>query len=170
MSNDISSIIKMATDCSAPCLPLNRFIPRAQSNRGFTLIELLIVVAIVGMLATVAISGFSSFKEKAYIARASEEIRSLEKEITAYATDKGAIPANLTEIGRQDLLDPWGRNYVYSTAVHRSYFAQKNSDFDLYSKGFDGASVDSIVDAVSLDDIIRFDDGSFCNIANKYAL
>lgn len=167
MSNDIN---QNAIKRGESGLRLNCFIRTVQSNRGFTLIELLIVVAIVGMLASIAISGFSAFKEKANIVKCSEEIRSLEKEIIAYATEQRTFPVNLTEIGRQDLLDPWGGHYVYSLTLHRRNVTLTNTDFDLYSKGFDGGSADSIFDAVSLDDIIRADDGAFCNIAGKYAL
>ena len=155
-----------------PSLPLNCFVRAVQSNCGFTLIELLIVVAIVGILATMAINGFSTFKEKANVARCSEEIRGLEKEIIAHATDKGTFPASLTEIGRQDLLDPWGRRYEYSLTLHRRNGPLLNSDFDLYSKGFNGGTAVSggIHEVESSDDIIRADDGAFCGMAGRYGL
>jgi len=151
-------------------LRLNRFVRTVQSSRGFTLLELVIVVAIMAVLAAMAITGFSTFKEKAKVARCTEEIRSLEKEIVAYATDKGSFPANLTEIGRQDLLDPWGGNYVYRLTILRHYGVSMNTDFDLYSKGSDGNSADSMADLLSLDDIIRFSDGSFCGVAGMFTL
>jgi len=148
-------------------LPLNRFV--RTNNRGFTLLELLVVVAIIALLAALAITQFAIFKEKARVARCSSELRSLEKEIIAHATDKNSFPADLTEIKRDNLLDPWGRPYVYSLTLHRiNLVPLLNSDFDLYSKGIDGITANSIVNAE--DDIVRADDGAFCDIAARYGL
>jgi prepilin-type N-terminal cleavage/methylation domain-containing protein len=160
---------------------LNRFVRKAKYNRGFTLIELLVVVAIVGILASLAMAGYTEFTGKAKIARATEEIRGIEKQIFAYATDQNhpTIPATLDEIGRQYLKDPWGNNYVYAVAPPSGspqprYFSTDtetpplNSDFYLYSKGPNGTSADSIIDNDSLDDIIRASDGAFCALSSKY--
>jgi len=153
-------------------LPLNRFACTIQNSRGFTLIELLIVSAIIAILASLAISQFAIFKEKARVARCSSELRNLEKEIVAYATDKASFPPDLDTIDRNNLLDPWGRPYVYSLTLRRVYMVLPflNTDFDLYSKGFNGRTADSIDHADSLDDIVRVDDGSFCDIAERYGL
>jgi len=48
-----------------------------QSEGGFTLIEMMIVVAILGILASIAIGSFSSFRYKAYNATAIENARIL---------------------------------------------------------------------------------------------
>ncbi len=151
-----------------------------QNNRGFTLIELLMVMAIIGALATMAISGFNAAKDKARISRATSEIRYLEKEIVAWSTEKGDLPTTLLQIGRkdfnkdtniwEDMHDPWGRPYVYSRAIHRTYFGKLNTDYDLYSKGIDNLTADSIIDDESLDDVIRFDNGGFAGLANKYGI
>jgi len=154
-------------------LPLNRFVRPIQNSRGFTLLELVLVFAIISVLAAFAITQFADFKEKARIARCSSELRGLEKEIIAYATDKATFPTGLDEIGRDNLRDPWGRPYVYSLTLRRKLVAAPpflNSDFDLYSKGVGGLTADSILDPDSLDDIIRADDGSFCDIAGRYGL
>jgi len=153
-------------------LPINRFARPMQYNRGFTLIELLIVVAIIAILASLATAQYGNFRERARVTRCSSELRSLEKEIIAYATDKNSFPADLTEINRNNLLDPWGNRYVYSLTLHRINIAPPllNSDFDLYSKGVNGITADSVVDATSLDDIIRADNGSFCDLAERYGL
>lgn len=160
----------MVINREAPRLTLNHFARAVQCEDGFTLIELLIVVAIVGMLASAAMSTFSTFKEKANVVKCAGEIRSLEKEIIAYATENRTYPTSLTDIGRQDLLDPWGRRYEYSLTLHRRQGSLKNTDFDLYSKGSNGITADSIVVTESLDDIIRLDDGSFCDMAGRYSL
>lgn len=142
----------------------------AVRNRGgFTLVELLVVMAIVGTLVIMAMTGFGKFKELARISRAQVEIRGMEREISAWATEKGGLPPTLGDINRQDLLDPWKRNYVYSTTPTRTFSGDEiNGDFDLYSTGSDGLTADSIVDDTSKDDIIRGRDGSFVGIAIEY--
>lgn len=160
--------------------PQNLTHTRAQNNRGFTLVELLVVVVIIGILASLAFASFARFKEMARIARCCDEIRTLEKEITAYASEKGVYPPSLTELNRQNLKDPWGNLYKYAEAAqpvardnvgpdNRTYVALTiNSDFDLYSTGPDGAFAPSITDDLSMDDIIRAKDGSFVGGANQY--
>ena len=161
-------------------LPLNPTLNRAKNNSGFTLVELLIVIAIVAILASLAFGSFSKFKEMARIARCCEEIRSLEREITAYATEKGELPPNLAAINRQDLKDPWGNPYQYFPAAQPVALWNAgpnnrvngggtiNTDFDLYSLGA-SSTFDQLISAdVSLDDIIRADDGSFVGMAKDH--
>lgn len=160
-------------------LELNRFVRTVQCNRGFTLIELLVVAVILGVLSAMALSAFSTFREKAKVARCSEELRTLEREIIAYSTDK--VFTGLADIGRQDLKDPWGNNYVYVAAPAAGlpqprYFATDveipplNTDFYLYSKGADGRTADRISGPDTDDDVIRANDGAFCTVAIKYGL
>lgn len=139
-------------------------------------------MAIVAILASLAISSFATFKELARVARCCEEIRSLEREIAAYATEKGELPLNLTAINRQDLKDPWGNTYHYYPAVLPAGPANFgpnnrlgtsgpiNTDFDLYSLGASGAFDPSINVNDSQDDIIRANDGSFVGQPKDLAL
>jgi general secretion pathway protein G len=43
-----------------------------------------------------------------------------------------------------------------------------NTDYDLYSRGKNGLSQSSIASAVSLDDVVRANDGAFLGLAAKY--
>jgi general secretion pathway protein G len=43
-----------------------------------------------------------------------------------------------------------------------------NSDFDLYSKGADKNSKMQLDNKVSLDDVVRANDGDFYGLASKY--
>ena len=49
----------------------------ANRRRGFTLIELLIVVVIIGILASIAVSSFRNVKQKSYLAVLKSDLRNL---------------------------------------------------------------------------------------------
>lgn len=166
-------------------LPLSCFVRTVQNNRGFTLIELIVVCAIIGVLATLALTGLSNFKKQTRTSRAAAEIRGLEKDIIAFASEKGAYPLTLGDIGMADMKDPWGNHYKYAPPPadpltilgYRTLSGERinsGKEFDLYSKGATGseliASPDSIIDPASDDDIIRGGDGSFVGTALMYNL
>ncbi len=138
-------------------------------TRGFTLIEILVVVAILGILTVIAMSVFERAKQIAKVSRCESEIRTLEKNIIAYYTDKGVLPDSLSRVSQGDLRDPWGNLYQYVNIANTPAMALKdsmgqkyniNSDaFDLYSKGPDGDSDPLFTNPKSKDDIIRGGDG-----------
>ena len=65
-------------------------------QRGFTLLEILIVMAIVGVLATIAIPRFNNSLAVANTAKVQADLRILNSAILLYQSEKGSYPSDLT--------------------------------------------------------------------------
>jgi general secretion pathway protein G len=144
---------------------------------GFTLIEVLIVIAILGTLSGIAIPMYKNYIEKARIVTAIAEISILQKEIAEYETKNNVLPDTLNDIGRGNLLDPWGNPYQYLNFANvmgmgplrkDRFLVPLNSDYDLYSMGKDGLSMPPLTANASHDDIIRANNGTYIGIASEY--
>jgi type IV pilus assembly protein PilA len=97
---------------------------RYVGHRGFTLIELMIVIAIIGMLASIAIPNFISYRKNARIAAAATDIKNFEKGFVAYAIDEDGFPndshivlPDLPKIGAYIEPSIWGK----TTALGGTY-------------------------------------------------
>jgi len=144
------------------------------SQCAFSIVELLMVMAVLGILATMSIPVFSQYRNKAKSGASASEIRTLEKAVIAYALERGNLPATLADAGINQL-DPWKRPYGYWApgittvappgypAAPLEYFigGSLNTDFDLYSTGADGLSDTNSGDPTSKDDIVRTNNGAF---------
>jgi len=159
---------------SAPC-----WRPAFEScPRGFSLVELTIVIGIIMTLAAIAIPSFFQALAAARYAKAVGDITTMETDIVTYeASNGGALPNTLTDIGRSDLRDPWGNPYVYTNyaiAANKNlirkdrFLHPMNSDYDLFSAGVDGQWKPPITDKVSHDDIIRASDGAYIGLASQF--
>ncbi len=147
-----------------------------RDNRGFTLVELVMVMAIIGILCTLAIPSFSLIQDRTRESACMEDIRTLEKDIHAYEATNGNFPANLGVINRDTLRDPWGNPYYYAPIPHPdgtdeyvdSAGIPLNEGFDLYSKGKNGSSNQDLADDNTDDDVIHAGDGGFVGLGQNY--
>ena len=160
------------------------------SSGGFTIVELIISLAIVATLAAIAAPLTQDYIYRANVARASTEIRGLEKEIIFYRTENGRYPGwdgmwtSLAQIGRDNFRDPWGTFYQYRNLENgpmagdnkpkfcrrdRSY-NPLNYDFDLYSVGPDRQVPThyQITKGTGADDIVRAAHGKYVGEGSKF--
>lgn len=155
----------------------NKLLLSLSNKKGFTLVELIVVMGILAALVLMALPAYTRFKNNAKTASCAADLRTLEKDITAYIVDKGTLPASLNDVGRGNFNDPWGRQYNYykilSDADPDSYKGilgvdQLNTDFDLYSTGVDGLSAKSLNQPSCNDDIIRAADGGYVGLGGEF--
>ena len=137
----------------------------------------MIVVAIIGVLSSIATPAYQDYIEKEKVAGAIMDIESISAKAEAYWNDARAYPDGLADIGAAGMLDPWEKPYQYLNLYNKKgkggnrkdrKLNPLNSDFDLYSMGKDGQSKTQITQKESVDDIIRANDGKFIDIASKY--
>ena len=153
-----------------------RWVRARRSKRGLTLIELLIVLAVIGILASIALLLYYNFTYQAQIARAMADIAVLSSEISTFEMMNERLPNDLTEVGRAAFVDPWGNPYQYLNFALGPVGQQRkdyalvpiNTDYDLYSKGRNGASQPPLTASASHDDIVRANDGQYIGLASGY--
>lgn len=67
------------------------------SVKGFTLIELLIVIAIIGVLATLLMVNFIGVRQRARDAQRKSDIRQIQSALEIYRSDNGSYPDSSTQ-------------------------------------------------------------------------
>lgn len=111
-------------------------------RRAFTLVELMVVVAIIGILATVVVVNVVGQTYEAKKAKVAADFKAIKTAIRMFKIDTGRYPRELNELLQQDgrtgkgpwieemSQDPWGNEYYYE---YRS-----GGKYNLVSYGADG--------------------------------
>lgn len=129
---------------------LKQFRTMNAGQRGFTLIEVMVVVAILGILATIVMTNVIGKDEQARVTTSQASLSSIANALELYKLDNHKYPT--TDEGLEALVnkpasaktfpeggylrkmpeDPWGNPFQYVVPG-------SNKAFDLYSWGADGA-------------------------------
>ena len=72
---------------------------RTRKQQGFTLIELMIVVAIIGILASVAIPAYQDYTAKAQVSEAFSLASSAKSAVSLYYAENGSFPSDNATAG-----------------------------------------------------------------------
>jgi general secretion pathway protein G len=161
-----------------------------QRSGGFTLVELALALAIVTILASLGTQSYLAYLERARVATAKGDLRSMAEELSGRMADQDPLPDTLDGIDWGDHRDPWGRPYHYvPIAGHLTggsagggggggttvgdlrkdrFLVPINTDFDLYSAGADGETTPPLTASQSQDDVIRANNGAFYGLASEY--
>lgn len=113
---------------------MTRYNPTRRRQAGFTLIEIMVVVVILAILGTFAVTNIIDNPDKARVTKAQHDIRTIESALELYKLDNFNYPS--TEQGLAALVqrpsgtpeprnwkaggymkklpkDPWGNDYIY---------------------------------------------------------
>lgn len=120
------------------------------AREGFTLIELLLVIAILGILATIVVPNIAGKPEEAKITAARSSIGGIITAVQAYEVAAGKMPSSLDDLtvetetraallSKSKLIDPWGNSYQFAKKTKFTFEVrsagpdgQMNSEDDIY--------------------------------------
>lgn len=134
---------------------------RHHSQAGFTLIEIMVVIAIIGILATLIVPKIMGRPDEARVTAAKHDLATISQALKLYRLDIGRyptteqglkalverpssdpVPQNWKNGGYLDRLpnDPWGNPYQYANPGTKG-------EVDLFSYGADGKPGGAALDA-----------------------
>jgi general secretion pathway protein G len=134
-------------------------------------------MAILVTISAIAIPHLLSAIDEANLGKAVGDIHSIETDIVGYQSTNGQMPDDLSQVGDDTILDPWGNTYQYlnHATLHGNGHVRKdrflvplNSDYDLYSMGKDGQTSPPITAAKSQDDVIRVGSANYIGLASQF--
>jgi len=113
---------------------------------GFTLVEMIVVVAIIGILATLVVVRYAGKTDEAKVAAAKSQLAQMETAVLSFYAHLGRMPKSLLELvekpsgatawqeggylkGKEVPKDPWGNDWRFTSAGRR---------FEIVSLGADG--------------------------------
>ena len=109
-----------------------------RKNQGFSLVEIMVVIAIIGILATMILPNVLGSQEQANKQKVTADLVSLENALAQYHLDNGMFPT--TEQGLEALVerpnvDPQPRNYRNGGYIQRLPQDPYGNDYMLLNPG-----------------------------------
>ena len=119
---------------------------------AFTLIEVMVVLAIIGILASLIVPNLTGRADQARIIAAKQDIMSIDQALSLYKLDNATIPTSAQNLNslvnkpsiepipnnwnpsgylKKIPLDPWGNNYLYRVL-------EDGYNYEIISLGADG--------------------------------
>ena len=119
---------------------------------AFTLIEVMVVLAIIGILASLIVPNLTGRADQARIIAAKQDIMSIDQALSLYKLDNASIPTEIQNLSslvikpenepipnnwnpsgylKKIPFDPWGNNYIYKV-LDGGY------NYEIISLGADG--------------------------------
>ena len=113
------------------------------SRAGFTLVEILLVVAILGILATVAVVRLGGQTKRASIAACRTSIQAIQTAADTYEVDNGIYPATLQALVTKGTENNWNGPYLRNGVPKDQWGAEfqystRENGFEIRSAGPDG--------------------------------
>jgi general secretion pathway protein G len=147
------------------------------SLRAFSTLELMVAICAIAVLAAIAIPSYRAYIERTKVTAAIAAILTISDSINRYIDVNNTPPPDLATIGKDNVLDPWGRPYVYLSFTGLNGKGKMRKDknlvpittqYDLYSMGADGQSRPPLTASVSRDDVVMANDGNYVGLASDY--
>ena len=151
----------------------------SRKTSGYGVLDLMLTLVIASLLAALAVPSYQGFVDKGKNAKAIGDIGSISAQVESFRLrNNDRIPVNLSELPGEIPLDPWGNPYSFLNIKLAGPGAgglrkdgklnPLNTDFDLFSMGFDGESKDPLSAKASRDDIVRANNGDFIGLGENY--
>ncbi len=112
--------------------------PACEGQRGFTLIELIIVIAIIGILATIAVPAMRTAPQRAREAALKENLFTMRSCIDQYLADRGTYPPSLEALVEEGYLRRIPDDPVTRAPDWQVVYAEADEDEDLLPEGSQG--------------------------------
>ena len=109
--------------------PKNRYINPHDAVRGlagFSIIEILIVIAIIGILLSIASPAYENYINKRDFASTTQNLLAIQTAIDRFYIENNRFPESLQEIDLDHLTDAWDKPFYY---LNMATYNKKTSDY-----------------------------------------